>query len=164
MLQQLQSLLQLWQTSRSHCAHASFTSAVLTHDEQALGAPAAGTAGHRHGGERVSFTARQRKQLEIPGAAECPRTATGGSTSQGARECKGTGSAAWNFLGSSSCSVARRYGMLKQNIRAAVPKSASSNLTLLLRKVNKEELHSTKLLIIVQTSLGRNAKGQYWCL
>lgn len=70
MLQQLQSLLQLWQTSRSHCAHESFTSAVLTHDEQALDAPTAGTAGQKHGEERVSFTERQRKQLGVPGAAE----------------------------------------------------------------------------------------------
>lgn len=110
-LQQLQSLLQLWQTNRSHCAHASFTSAVLTHDEQALDAPTGGTAWQRHGREWMSFIARQRKQLGAPGArrsAARPRTATGGSTSQDARAGKGTGSTAWNFLGSLSLLSSKR--------------------------------------------------------
>jgi len=43
-LQQLQTLLQLWHTNRSHCAHASFTSAALTQEEQALETPTGGTA------------------------------------------------------------------------------------------------------------------------
>lgn len=116
-LQQLQSLLQLSHTNRSHCAHASFTSAVLTHDEQALDAPTGGTARQRHGKEGMSSTARQRKQLDVPAAAERGASAHSyrwqhSAGRSGMRRDRERRLELPSFF---PCSVARCKAMLKQN-------------------------------------------------
>lgn len=149
MLQQLQSLLQLWQTSRSHCAHASFTSAVLTHDEQARDAPTGGTAWQRQGKERMSFRARQREQLksqELQCAAQ-QRTATGGSTAwtSGMPNHSERSSELWWFFRCSAASSALRDATTEHKRGTSEIRQLKYNTSFKERKVKKYTAQNVSL-------------------